>query len=117
MSFSARSPRRRIIFRARSANLQLLEVRGAHPGDAYRFLFTHTGFGEPVHDTVSRVWRRSCVQPHRVLAFKLSNDSRIAEMLTDVVGLYLSGQRRSGWPAFGAASLPRCRFGSRCPAR
>ena len=40
--------------------------------------------------TVGRIWREHGLKPHRVEAFKLSNDPRFVEKLTDVVGLYLS---------------------------
>src|SRR5215470_6849702 len=40
--------------------------------------------------TVWRVWRAHNLQPHRVRTFKLSNDPRFVEKLTDVVGLYLN---------------------------
>src|SRR5215469_12231031 len=41
-------------------------------------------------DTVNRIWRAHELQPHRVTSFKLSNDPRFVEKLTDVVGLYLN---------------------------
>jgi transposase len=41
-------------------------------------------------DTVNRIWRDHGLQPHRVETFKLSNDPRFLEKLTDVVGLYLN---------------------------
>jgi transposase len=41
------------------------------------------------HVLVHRVWRAHGLQPHRVRHFKLSNDPRFIEKLTDVVGLYL----------------------------
>ena len=41
-------------------------------------------------DTVNRIWRDHGLQPHRVETFKLSNDPRFMEKLTDVVGLYLN---------------------------
>jgi len=42
------------------------------------------------HAMVSRVWRANGLKPHLVKTFKLSNDKRFVEKLTDVVGLYLS---------------------------
>jgi transposase len=39
---------------------------------------------------VQRVWKAHHLQPHRTKTFKLSNDSRFAEKLVDVVGLYLN---------------------------
>jgi transposase len=38
---------------------------------------------------VSRVWRANGLKPHLIRAFKVSNDPRFVEKLTDVVGLYL----------------------------
>jgi transposase len=40
--------------------------------------------------TVQRIWSARGIQPHRVETFKLSNDKRFEEKLTDVVGLYLN---------------------------
>jgi transposase len=40
--------------------------------------------------TVQRIWDAHGLQPHRVRSFKLSNDPRFSEKLTDVVGLYLN---------------------------
>jgi transposase len=40
--------------------------------------------------TVARIWQAHGLQPHRVRPFKVSRDTRFAEKLTDVVGLYLN---------------------------
>ena len=40
--------------------------------------------------TVQRIWDAHGLKPHRVRAFKISNDPRFTEKLTDVVGLYLN---------------------------
>jgi len=40
--------------------------------------------------TVQRIWKARDLQPHRVETFKLSNDKRSGEKLTDVAGLYLN---------------------------
>jgi transposase len=40
--------------------------------------------------TVQRIWDAHGLKPHRIRAFKLSNDPRFTEKLTDVVGLYLN---------------------------
>jgi transposase len=40
--------------------------------------------------TVQRIWSGRGLKPHRVKAFKLSNDKRFEEKLVDVVGLYLN---------------------------
>lgn len=39
---------------------------------------------------VHRVWKANGLKPHLTRTFKLSNDPRFVEKLTDVVGLYLS---------------------------
>ena len=39
---------------------------------------------------VARIWQAHGLKPHRVSAFKLSNDKHFQEKLEDVVGLYLS---------------------------
>jgi len=39
--------------------------------------------------TVGRIWRAHGLKPHRVRAFKLSNDPRFAEKLEDVISLHL----------------------------
>jgi hypothetical protein len=38
---------------------------------------------------VQRIWRAHGLQPHRVKAFKLSNDPHFAEKLRAIVGLYV----------------------------
>src|ERR1019366_6789766 len=40
--------------------------------------------------TVQRIWDAHGLKAHRVRAFKISNDPRFTEKLTDVVGLYLN---------------------------
>ena len=40
--------------------------------------------------TVQRIWDAHGLKPHRVRAFKVSNDPLFTEKLTDVVGLYLN---------------------------
>jgi transposase len=40
--------------------------------------------------TVQRIWDAAGIEPHRVKTFKVSNDKRFLEKLTDVVGLYLN---------------------------
>lgn len=45
--------------------------------------------------TVSRIWDAHGLQPHRVKTFKLSNDKRFVEKLTDVVGVYLNPPDRA----------------------
>jgi transposase len=45
--------------------------------------------------TVQRIWDAHNLKPHRVETFKLSNDKRFVEKLTDVVGLYLNPPERA----------------------
>ena len=40
--------------------------------------------------SVGRIWRAADLKPHRVRTFKVSNDPRFEEKVTDVVGLYLN---------------------------
>ena len=40
--------------------------------------------------SVRRIWRSHGLKPHRVEAFKISNDPAFAEKLEDIVGLYLN---------------------------
>ena len=49
-------------------------------------LARHLGVSQSM---VSRVWRAHGLKPHLSRTFKVSNDSRFVEKLTDVVGLYL----------------------------
>jgi transposase len=39
--------------------------------------------------SVQRIWKAHGLRPHRMRAFKLSNDPKFAEKLKDVVGLYI----------------------------
>jgi transposase len=41
------------------------------------------------HDSVARLWRRFCLQPHRAEGFKFSVDPQLDAKIRDVVGLYL----------------------------
>src|SRR5487761_1518352 len=41
------------------------------------------------HDSVSRLWRKFCLAPHRTEGFKFSTDPQLAAKVRDVVGLYL----------------------------
>jgi len=40
--------------------------------------------------TVQRIWKKHKLQPHRVEAFKFSNDPRFAAKVRDIVGLYVN---------------------------
>jgi transposase len=41
------------------------------------------------HDTITRLWRRFCLAPHRTEGFKFSTDPHLEGKVADVVGLYL----------------------------
>ena len=41
------------------------------------------------HDSITRLWRRFCLQPHRSEGFKFSTDPQLDAKIRDVVGLYL----------------------------
>jgi len=57
-----------------------------------RSLAARLGIGK---DTVARIWRDHGLKPWRVDTFKVSNDPRFEEKLTDVVGLYLNPPERA----------------------
>ena len=42
------------------------------------------------HTSIQRIWREAQLKPHLVRTFKVSNDPKFAEKVTDVVGLYLN---------------------------
>src|SRR5258706_2789480 len=65
------------------------------------------------HDSIVRLWRRFCLQPHRTEGFKFSVDPELDAKIRDVAGLYLHppGQRRRGLrrreiPGSGPRALP-----------
>jgi transposase len=41
------------------------------------------------HDTITRLWRRFCLAPHRTEGFKFSTGPHLEAKVADVVGLYL----------------------------
>lgn len=57
-----------------------------------RSMATKFGIGK---DSVARIWRRHQLQPWKVDTFKVSNDPRFEEKLTDVVGLYMNPPGRA----------------------
>ena len=78
--------------------------------------------------TVQRIWDAHGLKPHRVRTFKLSNDPRFSEKLTDVVGLYLNRIESTfgaidefvcknadylDWDAFGHALADHVRYRNR----
>jgi transposase len=46
--------------------------------------------GDVSYSTVSRIWKKHGLKPHRMARFKVSRDPRFVEKLDDIVGLYLS---------------------------
>ena len=42
------------------------------------------------HTSVQRIWAEAGLKPHSTRKFKLSNDPKFAEKVTDVVGLYMN---------------------------
>ena len=42
------------------------------------------------HTSVQRIWHEAQLKPHLVRSFKVSNDPKFAEKVTDVVGLYMN---------------------------
>ena len=44
---------------------------------------------EVSHDSITRLWRKFCLQPHRSEGFKFSTDPQLDAKVRDVVGLYL----------------------------
>lgn len=45
--------------------------------------------------TISRIWRSHGIKPHLSKTFKVSNDIRFEEKLTDIVGLYMNPPERA----------------------
>ena len=45
--------------------------------------------------TVSRIWRKNGIKPHRVRTFKISRDPQFEEKFWDVIGLYLDPPERA----------------------
>ena len=45
--------------------------------------------------TISRIWRSHGLKPHLSKTFKVSNDIRFEEKLTDIIGLYMSPPERA----------------------
>lgn len=41
------------------------------------------------HDSIAALWRKYCLQPHRVQGFKFSTDPQLEAKIRDVVGLYM----------------------------
>ena len=68
-----------------------LQAQGVSHWSARRlagWLGTHRGIVVS-HDSIAALWRRFCLQPHRVEGFKFSTDPELEAKVRDVVGLYL----------------------------
>jgi Homeodomain-like domain len=57
--------------------------------------------------SVRRIWKGHRLQPHRVRAFKLSNDPKFAEKLKEVVGLYLDPPAHAVVLSLDGPHMPR----------
>jgi transposase len=82
--------RKRTITAARVKEIVVATTQSTPPGETHwscRSMAKAQGVSAA---TVQRIWDAHGLQPHRVRAFKLSNDPRFSEKLTDVVGLYLN---------------------------
>jgi transposase len=66
-----------------------LTLNETPPGETHWSCRTMAARAGVSSSTVQRIWSARGLQPHRVEAFKLSNDPQFEEKLVDVVGLYL----------------------------
>jgi transposase len=85
-----RSGRPRTIPEAKRSEIVRLVTQETPPGRTHwsrASLSAATGVGE---STIGKVLKANGLKPHRAETFKLSNDQKFEEKLTDVVGLYLS---------------------------
>ena len=46
--------------------------------------------------SVGRIWAEAGLKPHLTKGFKVSNDPKFEEKVTDIVGLYLDPPDRAG---------------------
>jgi transposase len=73
-----------------AARVVTLTTTGAPPGETTRWTAAAMAAAVGISaSSVQRIWRAHGLQPHRVRAFKLSNDPRFAEKLRAIVGLYV----------------------------
>lgn len=85
-----RPGRRRRIDEAQRAAVVHMTLKQTPPGHTHwsrSTMSSTTGLSE---STIGRIWREHGLKPHRVETFKLSNDPRFVEKLTDIIGLYVS---------------------------
>jgi len=73
------------------------------------------------HDSITRLWRKFSLQPHRTEGFTFSTDPQLAAKVREVVGLYLHPPRATPWctparspstPSSAARRAWRCGRGS-----
>jgi transposase len=89
---SGRKPRVTPEFESRIVNTTLHERPAAATHWSTRTLAAHLGVSAT---SVRRVWQRNGLKPHLQSTFKLSNDKRFVEKLSDIVGLYLNPPERA----------------------
>jgi transposase len=61
------------------------------------------------HDSITRVWRRFCLQPRRSEGFKFSTDPELDARVCDIVGLYLNPPENAATGQVTDACYPRHR--------
>src|SRR3982074_3181803 len=87
--------RKRAIWAAKIKQIGVATTQTTPPGETHwscRSMAKAQGVSPA---TVQRIWDAHGLKPHRVRTFKLSNDPRFTEKLTDVVGLYLNPPERA----------------------
>jgi transposase len=82
--------RKRVISAAKVKAIVQATTQSSPPGETHWSCRTMAKAQGVSPATVQRIWDAHGLKPHRVRAFKLSNDPRFTEKLTDVVGLYLN---------------------------
>ena len=90
-----RSGRRKQISAEREATIVQATIRTT-PKDATHWSIRTMAASQKVSPaTVQRIWKKHKLQPHRVEAFKFSNDPEFALKVRDIVGLYLNPPDRA----------------------
>ena len=85
-----RPPRLRPLGADVAARVVALTTTGDPPGETTHWTAAAMAAAVGISpSSVQRIWRAHGLQPHRVRAFKLSNDPRFAEKLRAIVGLYV----------------------------
>ena len=69
----------------------ITKTAGERPANAphwsVRSMAKETGLS---HTSVQRIWKEAGLKPHLVRTFKVSNDPKFIEKVTDVIGLYMN---------------------------